>query len=64
MSIATYAFVFSGSSDWKLSNPEEWDLTVLELSGNEKRLGHFKIDGAICKILKTEDGKIIALSNQ
>lgn len=62
MSNATYAFVFNGSDDWRVSSAEEWDLDVVEIEGNEKTVGHKKIDGSICKILQTTDGKLIALS--
>lgn len=59
---ATYAFVFNGSGDWKLSTADDWDLDVIELEGNEKVLGHRQIDGSICKILQTTNGKLVALS--
>lgn len=59
---ATYAFVFNGSGDWKVSDPDEWDLSFVELEGDEKVLGHRQIDGSICKILKASDGKLVALS--
>jgi hypothetical protein len=61
MSVAT-AFVYNGSGEWKVSAPDEWDLDVVELRGDEKTLGHHKIDGSICKILQASDGKLIALS--
>lgn len=59
---ATYAFVFNGSGDWKMSTADDWDLDVIELEGNEKVLGHRQIDGSICKILQTSNGKLVALS--
>ncbi len=59
---ATYAFVFNGSGDWKLSTADDWDLDVVELEGDEKVVGHRQIDGSICKILKAPDGKVVALS--
>ena len=59
---ATYAFVFNGSGDWKMSTADDWDLDVVELEGGEKVLGHRQIDGSICKILQTSDGKLVALS--
>ncbi len=62
MSSATYAFVFSGSNDWRKSSPDDWDLSVVELEGNEKVVGHRQIDGAICKILQTNDGKVLAIT--
>ena len=62
MSSATYAFVFSGSDDWRKSVADDWDLSVIELSGKEKVLGHRQIDGAICKVIKNDEGQIIALS--
>ncbi len=62
MSSATYAFVFSGSDDWRTSGADDWDLEVVELQGNEKTLGHKKIDGSICKILQTSDGQLVAVT--
>lgn len=59
---ATYAFVFNGSGDWKLSTADDWDLTFVELEGDEKVLGHRQIDGSICKVLKASDGTLVALS--
>jgi len=59
---ATYAFVFNGSGDWKMSTADDWDLDVVELEGNEKTLGHRQIDGSICKIIQAQNGKLIALS--
>ncbi len=59
---ATYAFVFNGSGDWKLSTADDWDLTFVELDGDEKVLGHRQIDGSICKVLKASDGTLVALS--
>jgi hypothetical protein len=47
---ATYAFVFN------------WDLDVIELEGDEKTVGHRQIDGSICKIVQTSDGKLVAIS--
>lgn len=64
MSNATYAFVFNGSEDWRKSIPDDWDLDVIELEGNEKILGHRQIDGSICKVLQTSDGKIFAVSKR
>ncbi len=61
MSSATYAFVFSGD-DWRKSGADDWELDVVELQGNEKTLGHKKIDGSICKIVETSDGTLIAIS--
>ena len=59
---ATYAFVFNGSGDWKKSIADDWDLDVVEMEGNEKVIGHRQIDGSICKVLQSQDGKLIALS--
>lgn len=52
MSSATYAFILNGSSDWKMSTPEDWDWDIVELEGNEKIIGHHKIDGAVYKVLQ------------
>lgn len=62
MSGVAYAFVYKGSGEWKVSSPDEWDLDVVELEGDEKTLGHHKIDGSICKVLQTTDGKLLAIS--
>jgi hypothetical protein len=62
MNSATYAFVFSGKEDWRLSIADDWELEVVSLEGNEKIVGHRQIDGSICKILQTSDGKLIALT--
>jgi hypothetical protein len=59
---ATYAFVFNGSCDWKVSTGDDWSLEFLELEGNEKVLGHHKIDKSICKVVETPDGKLVALT--
>ncbi len=59
---ATYAFVFNGSGDWKMSIADDWDLDVIELEGDEKVVGHRQIDGSICKIVQTSDGKLVAIS--
>lgn len=61
MSSATYAFVFSGKN-WRTDSANEWDMDVVELDGTEKVIGHRQIDGAICKILQTGTGKIIAIT--
>jgi hypothetical protein len=62
MSSATYAFVFSGSGDWKVSKADEWDFDLVELDGNESIIGHRKIDGSICKVLQTSEGKLVAIT--
>lgn len=62
MSSATYAFVFNGSDDWRLSSADDWDLDVVELEGNEKLVGHRKIDGSICKVMQASDGTVLALT--
>lgn len=64
MTGAVQAFVFNGSNDWRLSHPEDWDLDVVELDGNEKVLGHHRIDGSTFKVIRTLDGKLIAISKQ
>ena len=55
-------FEFDGSGNWKNSLPDNWNISTYELTGQEKVLGHKKIDGAICKIVQSDDNKIIALS--
>ena len=62
MSGATYAFIFNGSDNWKLSLADDWEISVIDLEGNEKVLGHRKIDDSICKILQTSDNKIVAIT--
>jgi len=55
-------FVLNGTSEWKKSTPDDWDLDVVEIDGSEKLLGHRPLDGSIVKVMQTSDGKIIALS--
>lgn len=62
MSGVAYAFVYKGSGEWKVSSPDEWDLDITSIDGDEKILGHHKIDEAICKVVQSKDGTIIALS--
>lgn len=62
MNSATYAFVYNGSSDWRQSIADDWELDVVELDGTEKIMGHRQIDGSICKILQAANGKLIAVS--
>lgn len=62
MSNATYAFVFNGEDEWRTSVADEWELDVVELQGNEKTVGHKKIDGSICKILQTSSGQLVAIT--
>jgi len=62
MSSATYAFVFSGSGDWKVSKADEWDLDLVEFGGDERIIGHHKIDGSICKVFQTSEGKLVAIT--
>lgn len=57
---AIYVFVLNAEQDWKLADEDAWDWSVVELSGAEEILGHRKIEGAVFKILKTEDEKIVA----
>ena len=57
----TYAFVFVGS-DWRKSVGDDWDIEVIELNGNEKVLGHRQIDGSICKVLQSSDGRVVAIT--
>lgn len=64
MSNATYAFVFNGSEDWRKSIADDWDLDVIDLDGNEKVLGHRQIDGSICKVLQSSDGRIVAVTKK
>lgn len=59
---AVKAFVFNGSGDWKISVADDWDFDVVELEGNEKTVGHRQIDGSICKVLQTPQGKLVAIS--
>lgn len=55
-------FVLNGTSDWKKSSVDDWDLDVIEINGSEKLLGHKQLDGAIFKILQTVDDKIVAIT--
>lgn len=58
----TYAFVFGGS-DWRKSVEDDWDISVIEIPDQTQVIGHKKIDGVICKVIKLESGQIIAISN-
>lgn len=58
----TYAFIFKGEGDWKISMPDDWELDTIELQDNEKIMGHHKIDGSICKIIQAANGQVIAIS--
>ena len=62
MKNATYAFVFTGDNDWRQSIPDDWELDVIELEGTEKVIGHRQIDGSICKILQSSDGRLFAIT--
>lgn len=62
MSGVSYAFVYKGSGEWKVSAPDEWELDVIQLEGDEKTVGHHKIDGSICKVLQANDGKLLAIN--
>jgi hypothetical protein len=64
MSGATYAFVFSGNDDWRVSIADDWELDVVELDGTEKVLGHRQIDGSICKVVQASDGRLVAISKR
>jgi hypothetical protein len=64
MSNASVAFVLTGSNDWRQSEAEDWDLDCIELEGTEKVVGHKQIDGSICKIVRTADGKFVGLTKQ
>lgn len=61
MNSATYAFVLNGS-DWRKAVEDDWDISVVEVPDQVQIIGHKKIDGVICKIIKLEGGQIIALS--
>lgn len=58
---AVQVLVLNGQVDWKVASEDLWDLDSIELDGSEKLVGHRKIDGSIYKILKTVDGKLIAI---
>lgn len=62
MSNATYAFIYRGDGDWKLSVADDWDLDVVELEGDEKVIGHRQIDGSICRILQCSNGRLVAIT--
>lgn len=61
MSNATYAFILNGCDDWKFSGPEDWDWDIVELEGNEKVIGHHRIDGRAYKVLQAGD-KVVAIT--
>ena len=62
MTEAACAFKFNGKTDWRVSSPDDWDFFHFEMSGQEKTIGHIKIDGATCKVFKTETGQIVAIA--
>ena len=66
MSAAVYGFVFNGEvsndKEWKISDEDMWDLDLADLSGQEKVLGHRKIDGAIVKVVRLNNGKLFAIT--
>jgi hypothetical protein len=64
MSNADVAFVLTGSEDWRQAVADDWELDYIELQGNEKVVGHRQIDGSICKILQTTDGKFVGLTKK
>jgi len=57
---ATYAFILNDKVNWKISNPDHWRWDIVELIGNEKLLGHHKLDGSIYKIVES-NGMVVAL---
>mgnify|MGYP003565037846 CR=1 FL=1 len=57
----TPCFLLVSSLNWKSSNPDDWELSVVDFDGSEKHLGHKQIDGAICKIYQFND-KIFAVA--
>ena len=59
---ACAAFVFRGEGDWKIASVDDWELDTISINGNEKVLGHRKIDNAICKIIKLSDGQVVAIT--
>lgn len=64
MSGGVVAFVLSSTVDWKKSTVEDWDLDYIELDGSEKVVGHRQLDGSICKIVQTAEGKYFALNKK
>lgn len=54
-------FILDSKIDWRRSLPDDWNSSYIELSGDEKFLGHKQIDGAICKIYQLADNRIIAI---
>lgn len=66
MSMPVLAFVLCNNDNniinWKLAEFEDWNMDSVEIEGNEKVLGHRKIDGAICKIILTKLGQVAAIS--
>ena len=62
MNNAVYAFVYNGVDNWRQSSVDDWDFQSIELTGSEQHLGYRKFDGAICKIVKSDDGKLLAIT--
>lgn len=55
-------FEYVGDGNWKNSDPDNWNVSTYELTGEEKKLGYKKIDGAIVKVCQTIDNKIIGIT--
>lgn len=55
-------FVLKGSDNWKISVPDDWEFSCIEIPDNSIVLGHRKIDKAICKIFKLPDEQIVAIT--
>ena len=58
----TYAFVLVNDTDWRLSDIDDWNWDIVEIEGTEKTLGHHKIDGAVYRVLRTNDEKVVAIT--
>jgi len=61
MSNATYAFILNSSSNWKQSTVDDWEWNIVELEGNEKVIGHHRIDGMTYKVLQVGN-QIVAVT--
>lgn len=56
-----HVFVLATNEDWRIAPVDSWEFDILELDGTEKVIGHRKIDGSICKIVKAAE-KIVAIT--
>jgi len=55
-----YAYVYTGSRNWKTSSDEKWENTMVDDGIIATRVGTRTIDGAKCDVFKTPQGNFYA----